>query len=395
MIKKKLTISTRDLLALFLIFQFIPIYGITQIITVRLYNLVSMFVSICIILFYLLKKQKWDSTLILWLIYTFVLVFSCFLNRRTPFFAVLYGVRVLAFLVVNRYYLKRGRLEFLSVTRAFMTVVLFVTVAQQFLNQGYYGMTSGGNYETIFISDNYLGYFYTAYIALCVVLDIGKRNEISKWTYFVSAVCLISVTRSWAVKSVIGLAVVLLYMVFVYGKKSAEFFTQKKLIVAYVAIYVLVVFIGLAGDTISGILEWFGKDLSLSGRYYIWYSTINNIRKSPIYGYGVDSTGLMSINEFTRGRLISSHNMFMEVVIQTGFIGLFGYLAFLVLSFIKGSKRASFYGKTTYYEYLFLIFTVFMIFIMGIASPTIYQPFYYMPLLLLENLSSIEALRRK
>ncbi|MGN0600662.1 MAG: O-antigen ligase family protein [Oscillospiraceae bacterium] len=394
-IRKSLKISTVDLLALFIIFQFIPVYAITQIITVKVYNLISLCVSFGIILYCFLKKQKWSSTSAIWLLYTVVLISSCLLNRISPFFAVLYGVRVLAFIIINEYFIKCGKLELLKVSRSFMTVLIFLTTAQQFIDQSFYGMTGGGNYETFFISDNYLGYFYTAYISLCVMLDILDHNKITAWTYFVSIICLMSIIRSWAVKSIIGLVILLIYMIFIFGKRISEFFSQKKLTVVYIVVYVFVVFVGLKGDLISGILEKFGRDTSLSGRYYIWESTINNIKRSPIYGYGVDSTGLMPINEFYKGVLISSHNMFMEVVIQTGFVGLIIYLMFLSSSLVKGSKIITKNSKNVHYSYLFLVFTVFIIFIMGIASPTLYQPFYYMPLLLLVNLNELENIRRR
>lgn len=71
-----------------------------------------------------------------------------------------------------------------------------------------------------------------------------------------------------------------------------------------------------------------------SGRDVIWRKLLPLIKAKPIFGVG--QTGYSSYSLFTFGELRSPHNVIIEVICLTGFIGLIVYFSFLQAVFIKG-----------------------------------------------------------
>ncbi|MEA5598792.1 O-antigen ligase family protein [Rivularia sp. UHCC 0363] len=70
--------------------------------------------------------------------------------------------------------------------------------------------------------------------------------------------------------------------------------------------------------------EYTGKGL-LSGRQIIWSILIDRISEQPLYGYGSGTTPSDLI-----GITLSSHNLYLQILIQVGFLGL---IAFALLMF--------------------------------------------------------------
>lgn len=389
--KKNYTIrlSQANILAFLLLFPYLRVYGISHILTEKIYSVSIVVNFLTVILFYVMKVRKYDSSFVIWISYSVVLILSCVLNSRNVFYAGYYTGKIIGFYLINKYYLSRHDLTFLRVTRGYMTLIIIATLMQQLLAQDIFGYTASGNFNTFFVSDNYLGYFYTSYMALCVILDSIDCAGVRAITYAEIFICFVSVIRSWSVKAVLGLLIVVLYILFLYRKRPARFFTAKKIVLVYIVIYFGIVVFSVQNYLSAWIYDYLGKGATLSGRTYIWAATMENIKNSPIYGHGLNANGLWAENVTFQGKVFSSHNMFLEVLIQTGIIGLVLYLLFLFTSIRRGEK-AIINGSD--YEYFFLIFIVFVIYLMGIASPTLYEPFYFMPLILLANYDSLLVL---
>lgn len=387
-----LHISQENITAFFLLFPYLRVKGISSIFTDRIYSVGIVISFIAVILFHLLKIRHYDQPILIWFLYTSVMIASCALNQRNIFYAGYYAGKIIGFYLLNQYYLSKGKLVFLKTARAYMTSIIAITLIQQWTVQDAYGYTPSMNFETFFVSDNYLGYFYSAYIAMCVILDQIEESKIRMMTYIEILLCLISVIRSWAVKSILGLAVITIYVFFFYGKKITKFFTAKKLLMIYLTIYFGVVLFSFQNYLFDGFYDFFGKKISLSGRTYIWAAVFQNIKNSPMYGHGLNADGLWSENLTIHGKLFSAHNMILEVLIQVGILGLILYALFIFSSVKRGTKSVKPGWES---EYAFLIFIIFMIYLMGIASSALYEPFYFMPLILLSNMQCIVDIREQ
>lgn len=102
------------------------------------------------------------------------------------------------------------------------------------------------------------------------------------------------------------------------------------------------VLIGIAGIAIAGItaLFWFAqRDAgSIAARFTIWKATLTLIRKRPLFGYGLDSLGLVFPSVYPpelvyyqgRGLLVDrAHNVFLDTLLTSGVLGMLAWIIFL------------------------------------------------------------------
>lgn len=81
----------------------------------------------------------------------------------------------------------------------------------------------------------------------------------------------------------------------------------------------------------------FRKNLTFSGRKYIWEYAINNLIKNPILGNGFNSTETLlkdKIIPIYERQASHTHNGFLEVFLQNGIVGLILVVSVLVLAYM-------------------------------------------------------------
>ena len=125
----------------------------------------------------------------------------------------------------------------------------------------------------------------------------------------------------------------------------------------------------------------FNKQIStVSGRTYIWKCAFNLLKESPAYilfGRGPGVATLLLRNSLVGPssplpKLTSAHNAFIEVFLQSGLLGLFVYIAFLIALFVLLIKLMI----KKQFEFSFVYFIcVFSIILTGISeSYIIFSP---------------------
>lgn len=342
-------------------------------------------------IFVTLKLNYITKPLVYLFLFSMTLFFSCLFNSRSLLSVGYYCGQILGFVLVHNYYLQKdsfSAFSFLEVERKLLSIIILINVFFQITNQNAFGhFDVSGNYYNFFVSDNYLGYYYIPYISLLIFLDYIKYSRISRNTYFMVAICVISLLTAWSAKAILGIAFVLIY-IFISKYKISKKITLKFLIIVYIFISILIVLFNfqyLFSDFIESILH---KDASLSGRTYIWQSAIRNIRNSPLIGYGINMDGTISISETYNGTLHASHNIMLEVLLQTGIIGFIFYFSFIYRSL---KQKKSYLAQNKIYR--MLIFFTFIIFFMYIASHTIYIPTTYLTICICMNLYKLEEYR--
>jgi len=97
--------------------------------------------------------------------------------------------------------------------------------------------------------------------------------------------------------------------------------------------------------------------------------------EKPIFGYGPGNFAVVSYRnriapeDFTE----TSHNIFLEILIETGIIGLAGYLAFLIAAFVDFKKKSVYFFLFLYLlfnfqtNYIYRIYSVYVFFVSLIA----------------------------
>lgn len=131
--------------------------------------------------------------------------------------------------------------------------------------------------------------------------------------------------------------VMLVYVVFVHKTKLREkLVNMKTLLIAYFGCTLLIVYAGMIPPLRTIIQDVLHKDITFSGRTYIWESCLKMISFHPVIGYGnFDSGWIIKWNGIMR----NAHNLFFDILIQGGIVLLLGYIIFLLTVFITATDK--------------------------------------------------------
>lgn len=123
----------------------------------------------------------------------------------------------------------------------------------------------------------------------------------------------------------------------------------------------LALIVGLAGPSV---VNFFGKDLTFTGRTQIWSASWRIIERQPLIGYGLGglwtNQSLQPTGELTRiigFRVGHAHNGVLELLLQVGLIGLGLYLAVAAIA-ITRLWRARYVAPLTARWGLLICFTM-------------------------------------
>ena len=375
---KSLKIDKESVILFLLVFPFIPIDSINYGIMETIYNLWLLFSVVYIFIKYYSAINKKNIPVIFILLFGIALCVSCVINENEIVSGFYYAGKIVSFILLNIYYLDKKSLKLLKIERDYLTIIIIINFAFQIINQNYFGiMEISGNYKNFFQSDNVLGFYYVAYISLLFLFE--KEKKISIKSLIMITICVLSTIRAWSATALVGIAMIIFYILFIYEKEISKFFTYKKIIIFYVISFIAVIVYNIQNKFDPIIQLILRKEATFNGRQFIWGSAISNILASPFWGYGIVRGGRMLINLTRGGGYVGSHNMFLEVSIQSGFIGLIFFVGFLLTVLYSKTTNKTEALLKKYYMFLFFSFVML---IMYLTSHSIYEVYAYLPLLL-------------
>ena len=198
--------------------------------------------------------------------------------------------------------------------------------------------------------DYYLNHRWGASDYACIILSISYKlftNSINAYFFFT--------------------LFFLLYLFFEHSDILIKLFDFR-----FVAIFSMLAVIGVVQfhieDYIAGLLVSLGKTTNLSFRSFFWQKSVNQIPKTPLFGYGVYQSGffqkLLGIRSFIYySAFTHSHNFFIDLYFFCGIIGSVLY-ALIVTTSLNGfllsrrkigkSRKIAIVGVAIYYLMGFL-----------------------------------------
>lgn len=90
-------------------------------------------------------------------------------------------------------------------------------------------------------------------------------------------------------------------------------------------------------ELLSFIPALFGKDLTFTGRVYIWDYVIGEILKQPLLGYGYQTYWIMG-QRMSTFIINQAHNSYLEIILWVGFIGFSIFLSVIIKYFYLAIK---------------------------------------------------------
>lgn len=149
---------------------------------------------------------------------------------------------------------------------------------------------------------------------------------------------LISIITLLIVNSAAGLTVYVIFTALTMGYSLIvkRKYPYRLMIAIYIFFFVAVILAGTSSSLTTFITSALGRSSTFTGRTSLWLGAVNLIRSSPWIGYGYTAG---NINIW--GGSYSSHNMFLELMIQGGIISFAVFLCIIFYAFSRCRKASA------------------------------------------------------
>ena len=112
--------------------------------------------------------------------------------------------------------------------------------------------------------------------------------------------------------------------------------------------------------------------LDFSGRQFVWQNALLNIKKQPVFGYGIDGVLLHTFwSEWSGGGFNYAHNQIMQNLLDGGLVLTISFWG-MIFTFIKQIKKVT----ERKYRVLFNSSVIALLFVMIFDSTTLYSYMY-------------------
>lgn len=248
------------------------------------------------------------------------------------------------------------------------------------------GVTGGGfvNDSSGFMYQNIS--YYSAYgfgLGIFLLNEIKEKRSKHKYINILIFSIIILNILSCLLSGGRGGFVLLFIMIFFYSfiNKGVKGFVKAVFTISFIVIIALII-IPLLSDNIgvdlSGfqrLLNFMDNGISDPGRELLYKISFNSFQAKPILGNGIGSVFYI-LNTY-------SHNLFIDILCETGFVGLLIFMFFLLLTM---RKMFFLYKKGSLYRFLTLIFICGIT--LNLFSGYIWvNQFVWVPIVLINSLS--------
>lgn len=330
-----------------------------------------------LVLFGVLKKR-----LILGRGFFVVLVFVFYIFLNFSFFSIYYGTTnglldvfryiyaiLAAVALLNIYYYEDD--PYRDISKWFIRIGVFVCIAcvVGFLTRGqyfsYFVSVSDSSWKParavgLDINPNYFS-VYLMLLSSMVLADLSERRRLR--LYFVFGIVLLGVAST--LSRTVLVVIVFQILAFLFLAKNVGFL--KKLVSAVVISIslLLMVFIGLGDAIVSRSEKTFEGDGDI--RFVLWRAALENIIESPVFGVGFGRSS--AVIEAETGYALTTHNQYVEHLLQIGMLGLMLFLFFHFYILLQCWRSYRAFGRKSTLC-LLLFFLSCLVFYLGNTAST-------------------------
>ena len=349
--KKNLATNYLEYLIFLIPFFRIPIINNISVFS-RLYTILELLAGILFAYKFFIKKSYKVSNIIYYVIVVlFLLNIITFLQQGNIRTALHYSYTCILYSLIVDYHIKNDFYNYFKVSSYFFYILIVVNLIFIIMYpNGMYTLNNLNEY-TRYTQNWILGYkndiilFIIGGIFFNFIYSI-KTGKLQKKDYIFFIICFITSILSKSSTSVIGLTVfgILILAYFICSK----FNTLKDLFNSNLYFYVLILIFFLivifnAHSLLSPLIEdIFHKNITLTGRTYIWKDVMSMILEKPLFGYGMEFYNYR-LAKTVNYQVIHAHNQILEIIYR---IGIIGFILF-IFGIIKCKNRLYLYKEST------------------------------------------------
>lgn len=270
--------------------------------------------------------------------YLLIIVFICNVYMLFPtlyhhgYFIKFFGYLIdsVGLLIILKYLVMKYNTFFLTGLKYFCRLMIYINFILLLLYP-----------NGIFVEDN--GYLVTRYLFLgmdnqavallipfmIIIYAIEKKeNRTYKVSFIIDVIVFfISIIMIWCGNSIVGIAC--FFIILIYQKISQKKVSVRTAMFVLAFLFCFIVLFQGYELFSSFIVEFLGKDMTLTGRTEIWANGIQEWLKYPIFGHGFHESEAFitfaNVSGYTRG----AHNQILNILLHGGIVYLFlFYLVF-------------------------------------------------------------------
>lgn len=278
--------------------------------------------------------------------------------------------------------IKKNPKNFIRIADQIFLFLLFVNLVSMWLFPGGIGLTRSSNKIFLLTSDNALLKYL---LVFCVVHNIANCYKRKKWwlNFFFYVICIVELWIGEAATSFFAFLVYGVGIIFIGIIPYTKFW-----MIEFASILLCNWFLLIFRQTevFESLIAKLGKDMTFSGRTYIWDEALKLIPNSPFWGYGVTENTYYVIYKNT---LMEAHNYILGLLLQGGLILLF-LLAVQVI--YLGQKN---YGltKQSAINYVIVGLIAYGVMFFVESPPTV--PGFFLLIVLCGNLPELRITRKR
>lgn len=312
--------------------------------------------------FFSKDKSNYLITILIYCCWVYILAPLIGKHASPSLFYMFQTIGIISFINIALKKNFKGNISNISKVFSFMTFLNFLTIVKGGIYSEYgvgtmflYGLRTGIT----------LPILTTIFFSLTNDL-VNKNKPISFSSVVIIIISFLSILKEWVATGIVEICVfLLLYFVFYILKIKKNIKITNGLVAIFI-INILLSFLGASNNIVSYVASLLNKDITLTGRTYIWELCVKKVMNSPIFGYGNNTF----VNIY--GILKPAHNNWLNICLESGFIG----LTIILLSFYLSCKEL----ENNKNNKLYLIISIFYIsiFVGSIVEIQTYFPFMYL-----------------
>ncbi len=337
-------------------------------------NILRIFICMWCLFYFLLRRCKIDKFILFIILFYCSLLFSTFYFKQSYLNLIYEFVSILSWIVLFKINMLDNKDKFLTTLENTFFILLLINFITIILFPGGFYLNSSGYSGNYFLGydNNLITYIFPA-LALSFTNSLNKNGKIVLKSIFLLIISFCSIIFTWSATGIVSMVIMIaLFLVYTINKKD---FPIKKYIVVALILFIGIVFLRFQ-NIFSFIIEgWLKKDLTFTGRTYIWDIFISEIKKSILIGHGiVDSKYL--ILTLNAGH---AHNYFLQILYQGGLLTLSMFLGFFfsAINKVKNCNEKKYVGIVIFAYLISFIFEAYSLtnmFIIVLLIAYYYEP---------------------
>lgn len=321
-------------------------------------------ITLLFLMLLIIKRKKMDKSLIYLILFLSIMLISSIINKNSVVSSIFSVVEILGICALVDYEIKVKDDKFLN-------TVIFVLGIYFLINFISIIMYPTGIYiNSTGYSKNWILGYKNAHIQYIFPLNLAffmksliKKNKISISCYILLILSIISSILVNNSTAIIGLFLILAFSVFV--NSNSRIINPKYMLLIPVILFFLIVIFRVQNIFGFIFVDLLDRDITLTGRIYIWDGVIKAISSRRIIGYGITPFVFITKSSLS---IYSTHSLILDIVYRTGFLGVLVFILYL-----KESLKNVFKFKNNKIIKLIIVF----LFSMGIMTLTEAYPYVY------------------